>query len=160
MSTDWPTSSFDKHMLMSIDSDNLAPAEGSHPSHSHTNLANDPPEKDDIRIEYHPKSKKATKTFRFEDYNSHIRKDLHIPIDTEPWKPFRSRLDYEVAALIHETHMNNSQTKTLLELIHRCIKDPGSFTIDGATDLGKIWDHARSSRASGVSILRVDSLPV
>lgn len=141
---------------MSIDSDNIiTPAEGSH----HPSL-DDPPEKDDIRIEYHPKSKKATETFRFEDYNSHIRKNFHIPIDTEPWKPFRSRLDYEVAALIHETHMNNSQTKTLLELIHHCISDPGSFTIDGATDLAKIWDAARGSRASGVSILHVRSLLV
>lgn len=116
-----------------------------------------PPEKDDIQIEYHPKSKRATEKFCFEDYNSSIPKNLDIPIDTEPWKPFRSRLDYEVVALIHETHMNNSQTKTLIELIHRCIKDPGSFTINGATDLTKIWDAARGSRASGVSIFHAVS---
>jgi hypothetical protein len=140
-------------MLTFIDSDDLA-----HPSHSHTKSTNDPPEKDDIRIEYHPKSKKATETFRFEDYDSHIRKNLDNPIDTEPWKPFRSRLDYEVTSLIHDTHMNNSQTKTLLELIQLCIQDPGSFTINGATDLAKIWDAARNSRASGVSIFQVGSL--
>jgi len=56
-------------------------------------------------------------------------------VDTEPWMPFQTWLDFEVGLLAHETNMNKNQTATFLQLIHRCIDDPALFMLKGENDL-------------------------
>lgn len=106
---------------------------------------------DDIKIEYHPKSGMREKVFRFHDYTDARPAPSHPP-DPEPWKPFRTRLDFEIADLLLDTRMNKKQSSRLLSLIHRCIKDPQSFTLSDSDDLDKVWSHARAIKSSGVSV--------
>lgn len=105
----------------------------------------------DYKIEYHPNSirDKHTETFSLEEYLSRNPKS-DSPADSTPWSPFRSRLDFEVAELILDAHMNQSQTNILLNLIHRCIRDQKSFTLSNFKDLSSIWDEARKMHMSQV----------
>ena len=106
---------------------------------------------DDIKIEYHPQSGKPTRVYHFEDFTTSSENTANMPIDPEPWKPFRSRLDFKIAELILNTHMNKSQTNQLLSLVHQCIQRPSEFTLENNTDLECIWENACMARTSGVS---------
>jgi hypothetical protein len=106
---------------------------------------------DDIKVEYHPKSGKQEKVFRFHQYTD-LCPGLSVPPDKEPWKPFHTCLDFEVAELLLDARMNKKQTSRLLSLIHRCIKDPESFTLSNSDELDKVWAHAQASKSSGVSV--------
>ena len=95
-------------------------------------------------MEYHPSSGCPPWFFSLEEYKSNFQ-DLvivDIPADPESWKPFRSRLDFELAELILDTHMNKNQINELISLIHQCISDPKSFTLKNEPDLAKIWENA------------------
>jgi hypothetical protein len=73
---------------------------------------------EDIRIEYHPKSGKLPVIQTFDEYTTGSEQaSLRPPLDTKPWLPFCTRLDFEVAALTLECHMNRQQTDTLFKLI-------------------------------------------
>ena len=104
---------------------------------------------DDIKIEYHPKSRKPKKYFRFHEYTDAPTPTPIVP-DQEPWKPFRTRLDFEVAELMLDARMNTKQSASLLSLIHRCIEDPESFTLTDVRDLQNTWNHARNLKGTGV----------
>ena len=111
-----------------------------------------PHQLDDIKIEYHPRSGRPTQLFQFNEYMNQLpESNIDIPPDPEPWTPFRSRLDFELAELILDTHMNKNQTNALIALIHQCISEPQSFTLKNESDLSKIWQNA-ATRATAVSI--------
>lgn len=105
----------------------------------------------DIKIEYHPSSGKEPGFLSMNDYKTSTESSNSSDnIDQEPWKPFRTCLDFEVAELILDSHMNERQKSTLLKLIYKCIKEPGSFTISDTRDLDSTWEQARTYRAAGV----------
>jgi len=107
---------------------------------------------DDIKVEYHPHSKKATETFHFENYKANQPAKYATPIDPEPWKPFCSLLDFEFAEFMLEAHLNDSQCATLLSLVKCTNEDPKAFTFSNTKDLKECWKHARATKAYGVSI--------
>lgn len=109
----------------------------------------------DIKIEYHPSSKREPEIFHFEDYKPYLPTDdpsNFPPPNSEPWKPFRSRLDFELAEFMHNAHFNESQSAELISLIQKCVDDPKSFTLTGIKDLKNCWEHARELKATTVSI--------
>ena len=94
---------------------------------------------DDIKIEYHPKSGEQEKVFRFHEYTDSCPAPS-VPPNKEPWKPFRTRLDFEVAELLLDARMNKKHTSRLLALIHHSIEDPKSLTLLGScTGLKELW---------------------
>ena len=55
---------------------------------------------------------------------------MDILIDPKPWKSFQSRLGFELAELILDTHMNKAQIDTLISSIIHCrVLEPDSFTL-------------------------------
>lgn len=113
------------------------------------------PQIDDIKVEFHPKAGHPPKFFRFNDYLGprHTPKNATVP-NQEPWEPFRSRLDFEIAELMLESHLNTEQSMALLSLFRKVIASPDDFTLSSTRDLERIWTDARKSRATGVSIRR------
>ncbi len=107
-------------------------------------------EVDDIKVQYHPNSHCQDAYFRFAEYTSSLPKAESLPVDPEPWKPFRSRLDFEFAELMHETNMNTHHKEVLIQLVQKCIADPKLFTLNNVKDLEKVWDAA-SYRTDSVS---------
>ena len=92
---------------------------------------------DDIKTIYHPHSGLASKIQRFEGYSTdRCCEDVSIP--AEPWRPFRSRLDFEVAELTLATYMNEEEINTLCSLIHCAASGFEKFTITGKCDLDSL----------------------
>lgn len=104
---------------------------------------------DDIRTSYHPKSGRPTVTKHFEDYGHDENGAEHAkrPVNQEPWRPFRCRLDFEVSELALDAKLNRRQTDRLLALIHR-VKDGEAFTLKNSADVIDAWDNASSSLTS------------
>jgi hypothetical protein len=113
---------------------------------------NDNPQIHEIKIVYHPASKRAETYIRVdEDLPSAPAADNSgQPSAEEPWHLFRSRLDFEIAELALNAHLSKADTEHLLSIIQRCIQDPEQFTLQGHKDIAAYWDLARST-ADGVS---------
>jgi hypothetical protein len=114
---------------------------------------------DDVKVEYHPRSGCPPQFFCFDEYKSNFQDldSVDIPVDPGPWKPFCSCLDFELAELILDTHMNENQTNEPISLIHQCISDPKSFTLKNEPDLAKIWENAanQATAVGRIFILQV-----
>ncbi|KDR65883.1 hypothetical protein GALMADRAFT_81379 [Galerina marginata CBS 339.88] len=123
---------------------------------------------DDIMIVSHPSSGSvAAKFFAFEDYCSFKFDDgepengtgsdsMLLPESVrskQPWRPFRTRSDFEVAEVMLSAHMNQKQIEATIQLFNR-VKGEGpgitgsDFTLVNAADLLLIWDQARQAHGS------------
>ncbi|KAG6896264.1 hypothetical protein C0992_009421 [Termitomyces sp. T32_za158] len=72
-----------------------------------------------FKVEYHPHSGIPTKIGSYSDC---FPQTTIPPPDFEPWKPFKSRLDFEIAELGLEAALNKSQLDRLIKLFHRAFK--------------------------------------
>jgi hypothetical protein len=80
-------------------------------------------EMDYIKVVHHPNADIAEQIFRFDDYcgPESFRTDESIDgkyygslDDLErPWRPFRTKLNFEVADVMLDTHMNTQQTEQI-----------------------------------------------
>ncbi|PSR75416.1 hypothetical protein PHLCEN_2v9131, partial [Hermanssonia centrifuga] len=100
-------------------------------------------EPDDIKVEYHPKTKIPAKIYRFGDYG----RDRNVPpasaFDSDPWHPgFDSRLNFEFAELILECAMNKKQIDRLLSIVRCIADDPSQFSFTKYQDIKDAWDIA------------------
>ena len=118
-------------------------------THSAANF--DAPLVDNIWTEYHPHSHRPPHTAHFEDYGSEEKSARRQFCDIKkPWSPYQTRLDFEVAELIHETAMNERQTTVLLSLLKRCADGLEKFTIKTHQELQNIWERS-TIKSTGVS---------
>ncbi|KJA12782.1 hypothetical protein HYPSUDRAFT_50110, partial [Hypholoma sublateritium FD-334 SS-4] len=115
------------------------------------------PQPDEIRVEYHPTSQKSAVHLSLDDYLDaadlgNVDGDTaHAKSSNEtPWHPFSSRLDFEIADLVLDTHMNSTQANGLISLIQRCIDNPGDFSLISHDHILDIWKAARSKTSSFV----------
>lgn len=120
------------------------------------------PEDHHVSIHFHPSADKPHKTIPINKYFPlTYEKESDKPsvppkeVDREPWAPFRTRLDFEVAELALSTHMNRGQINTLLSLLEKCAEAPKSLTLRSATDLEKVWEAAQTCHATSVSNISV-----
>ncbi|KAJ6480393.1 hypothetical protein C8R45DRAFT_1054375 [Mycena sanguinolenta] len=101
------------------------------------------PRLNDIKRVFHPHSELAEVTLSFEDYRaSQVPPRRRRPTDEEPWAPFSSRLDFEIAEFAQDAMLNKSQINTLISLIRRCSENPEGFTLYTESDLNKKWTSA------------------
>lgn len=109
----------------------------------------------DIRLKHHPHANKPDQMLRFGDYVTRIESaydklDVDEPREKEPWRPFRTLLDFEIAELMQDTNMTRGQKDALIRLIRRCIEEPEQYTLFSESDLSKTWDAARQVHMSSV----------
>uniref|UniRef100_A0A8H7Y623 Uncharacterized protein n=1 Tax=Psilocybe cubensis TaxID=181762 RepID=A0A8H7Y623_PSICU len=69
--------------------------------------------------------------------------------NTRPWRPFRTRLDFEFAEIFLSAHLSHDQLEVLIALIHQAVTSPNEFTLKNDADLTQIWTFARETRAQG-----------
>src|ERR1700679_3084471 len=112
----------------------------------------------DIRIEYHPNSGHGVEEFRFEEFKQAIPANPP-PNDPEPWLPFKTRADFEFAALVQEAKMSKGQINSLIRLFNRCIKnemDP--FTLSSCDEMHKTLKVASERLPKVCSLVVLDAL--
>ncbi|KAF8148996.1 hypothetical protein K438DRAFT_2016359 [Mycena galopus ATCC 62051] len=64
------------------------------------------------------------------------------PTDPQPWRPFRSQLDFELAEFCEHNMLNQNSTDTLISLIRRCMLDPDNFTLRSQNEVAELWNLA------------------
>ncbi|KAG2036604.1 hypothetical protein BDR03DRAFT_934392 [Suillus americanus] len=62
--------------------------------------------------------------------------------DAQPWHPFKSRLEFDVAELALKVALNNAQTDRLLDICRRCARQSEKFTFQNHKDVRAKWDAA------------------
>ncbi|KAG1890839.1 hypothetical protein F4604DRAFT_1888578 [Suillus subluteus] len=97
---------------------------------------------DDIKIEYHPSSSIEAKVYLFHNFQRRPMVSSEAPPSSEPWRPFQSRLEFEVAEVALEVGLNNKQTDRLVKLCHRCIDGKEKFTFKNHKDIHIKWEAA------------------
>ncbi|THH28010.1 hypothetical protein EUX98_g6168 [Antrodiella citrinella] len=95
----------------------------------------------DIKIQYHLHSKRATKVLDHEDYRRISQTSRPQP-DERPWRPFRTRGDFEFAELALDAGLNSPQTDAFLAYIHRVLSGQAKLTLQSSGDLNKVWESA------------------
>lgn len=104
------------------------------------------PQVDDIKVEYHDKCGRRTQALRLEEYGASEARRNEAPPDEEPWRPFRSRLDFEAAELALQTSMTDDQTDILFNLLHCASSGKEQFTLKTYDEAVKLWDLASYKR--------------
>lgn len=95
---------------------------------------------DDIKVEYHPHSRRRTAIHHFEDYRREAS-SCSIPTEEEPWRPFLCRNDFEFARVAMEAALKPAQVNALISLIHKVALGE-RFTLSNERGLSKIWKLA------------------
>ncbi|KAG1858282.1 hypothetical protein C8R48DRAFT_748763 [Suillus tomentosus] len=100
---------------------------------------------DDIKVEHHPNSGIPTKVHAFGDFKRHPAhySSWSAPEpDAQPWRPFKSRLEFDIAEIALEAALNNAQTDRLLDICCRCAQQSEKFTFQNHKDVRAKWDAA------------------
>ena len=95
---------------------------------------------DDVKVEFHPGSKRRTIITHYQDF-SRARVALRNPPEEEPYRPFRTRTDFEFARTMMEAAVNAKHINALINLI-RSVSEGAQFTFSGYTDLMNTWKGA------------------
>lgn len=101
-----------------------------------------PSQPEEIKRIFHPHSQRHPTFQSFDDYVASNMAEQPVPADPQPWRPFRSQLDFEVAEFCEDNLLNKDSTETLISLIRRCIFNPDEFTLAGQCELDELWELA------------------
>lgn len=97
---------------------------------------------DDIKTEYHPHSGRATRVDHFNEYGfPSADAPRPIPPD-EPWRPFRSRVDFEFAEIALKSHLNRKTVNTLIAMLQACSSGAAKFTLNSHDEMREILQGA------------------
>ena len=107
------------------------------------------PQLRDVKVEYHPSSRRQPEIFQLHEYSAREFQRNEVPLNDSPWRPFRTRLDFEAAELALATSMNRDHTNQLCDLFHSASAGNGLFTLGNYDEVVKMWDLA-SYKCTGV----------
>lgn len=128
----------------------------------------------DIKITYHRADGRESKVLPLQDYldleyygSEEEQHDEETPTpdpvnEFEPWHPFPTRLDFELAEVILDSHMNRRQTEKVISIVRELMPNPDDsdlFTIKNTADLFKMWDLASRTRDIKVSLILLRNRP-
>ncbi|KAJ7460514.1 hypothetical protein B0H11DRAFT_2286132 [Mycena galericulata] len=101
-----------------------------------------PSQPEEVKRVFHPHSQRQPTFQSFDDYVASNMSEQPVPTDPQPWRPFWSQLDFEVAEFCEDNLLNKDSTETLISLIRRCIFNPDEFTLMGQCELDELWELA------------------
>ncbi|KAJ6631086.1 hypothetical protein B0H10DRAFT_1773471 [Mycena sp. CBHHK59/15] len=96
----------------------------------------------DIKRIFHPYSRRSLVFQSFDAYVTSNVAERAVPSDPQPWRPFRSQLDFEVAEFCENNLLNRDSTGNLICLIRRCMLNPDDFTLKSQRELDELWELA------------------
>ncbi|PSS29880.1 hypothetical protein PHLCEN_2v2629, partial [Hermanssonia centrifuga] len=107
----------------------------------------------DIKIEYHPKTKIPSRIYWFADYGQDCNTTPASAFASDPWLPgFDNCLDFEFAELVLECTINRKQIDRLIGIAHCVANDPLQFLFTKYDDLKNAWDIAGKSHPPVVAV--------
>ncbi|KAJ7456423.1 hypothetical protein B0H11DRAFT_1686545, partial [Mycena galericulata] len=97
-----------------------------------------PSKPEEIKRVFHPHSQRQPTFQSFDDYVASNMAEQPVPTDPQPWRPFRSQLDFEVAEFCEDNLLNKDSTETLISLIRCCIFNPDEFTLASQCEVDEL----------------------
>ncbi|KAJ7687097.1 hypothetical protein B0H17DRAFT_1302090 [Mycena rosella] len=101
-----------------------------------------PAQAEDIKRVFHPHSGRQVVFQSFDDYVASTIAERPPPTDPQPWRPFRTQLDFELAEFCEQSMLNRDYTETLISFIRRCMFNPDDFTLKTQRELDELWELA------------------
>jgi hypothetical protein len=100
------------------------------------------PVKGDIKIEYHPNSRRDEEYPTLAEFQASERKTSKSQQkpSKRPWKPFKHRAEFEFAEVALGSSLSKKEVNALIEVIKRLKKGEDKFEIDNHEELCAIWD--------------------
>ncbi|KAH8984062.1 hypothetical protein EDB86DRAFT_3066194 [Lactarius hatsudake] len=97
-----------------------------------------------IRTEYHPNSRRPTKTHYVDDPSHNPRSSESTrQANPEPWTPFfRTHEDFMLSKILLESGLSNNLSEKLLELFRLCKTGKGEVTVERLSEFQTAWEHA------------------
>lgn len=99
------------------------------------------PQLDDIRTVFHPSSGRVSITESFESYGGKVRDTRAAATETEPWSPFQTRADFELAEFALDACLNARQANTLLKLVQNNEGPESIVTFKNDKDIRTAWEN-------------------
>ncbi|KAL1938432.1 hypothetical protein VTO73DRAFT_11672 [Trametes versicolor] len=97
---------------------------------------------DDFLVVHHPRSQIPPTVHHFNDFIRSTPDVDPTKLSKTPWKPFRSRVDFEFADFTQKTSLNQGQIDELLGLISRIVEGPSNFSFKSSGDVKGAWETA------------------
>ena len=97
---------------------------------------------DDIKTEYHPNSNIPETIKPFEEFGFRKLAEHKPPQNFYPWRPFRTRLDFEVAEFSLNAGLSENLTSSLIGLLEKCSQHKDNFTVKSSKELNELWNIA------------------
>ncbi|KAG2126252.1 uncharacterized protein EDB93DRAFT_1109752, partial [Suillus bovinus] len=98
---------------------------------------------DDIKVEHHPNSGIKMKVHPFDSFHRRpAASSVHTPPDNQPWCPFQSQLEFNIAELALEARLNNEQTDRLIRICLHSSVGKDKFTFRNHKDIHSKWEAA------------------
>jgi hypothetical protein len=94
----------------------------------------------DIKIEYHTDTKKVPEFIPFKKYQARQKFKKSQSNTRNPWKPFKTRSDFEFAEVSLRAGLTKNQVNRLIEVMQRCIDGKDSFNIRDHDHMSTIWE--------------------
>ncbi|EPT01467.1 hypothetical protein FOMPIDRAFT_1120536, partial [Fomitopsis schrenkii] len=99
----------------------------------------------DIKTVFHPRTGKDPLIQSLEDYNRSETQTRVPPKPTEdPWKPYKTRLDFEVSEFALSAYLNKDHVEKLILLLNIAATGQDKLTITNNAELVKIRESASS----------------
>ncbi|KAG2140569.1 hypothetical protein DEU56DRAFT_870910 [Suillus clintonianus] len=95
----------------------------------------------EFKTEFHPRSGHETCYQPYEEFGV-TPKQQAIPAEEEPWRPFRSRSDFEFSEIALDAALNENQVDRLLSLMARISQGQAQIMLANKADLRKALDNA------------------
>lgn len=104
------------------------------------------PPKGSICVEYPANGKRKADVFAdATTYGDRKRPKVPKDLDSlEPWRPFRTRSDYDFAELVFKAALTKDQISSLLSVVNRCIEGDDKLTFGSYADLHDSLKEARN----------------
>lgn len=97
---------------------------------------------DDIKIKYHPSSGIEAKVYGFDGFEHCAAEFLVPPSDGQPWRPFKSWLEFDITKIMFKVRFNNQQSDQLIKLCHHCAVGKEKFMFKTHKDIHSTWEVA------------------
>lgn len=100
------------------------------------------PSTGDIKIEYHPNSKRPPETIPLKEYQHRRRKTKGVQRMTtrRPWKPFQTRSEFEFAEVALKASLTKGQVDALIQVIKRCVDGEDKFELHSHSHMCEVWN--------------------
>lgn len=99
----------------------------------------------DIKVEYHPNSERAMRTYRCEDYKHDIPQTTKRPLlpNTDAWYPFTTRDNFKFSDALHRSAMKEEDICTVLDIVARVKTGDLDFSLLTYNTYQSAWEAAK-----------------